>query len=104
MHSKPDVFGAIASEPRRAIIERLASGDTAVTDLAESMNMSISAISQHLSVLKSSGLVENVKSGKQRIYRLQAEPLQEVASWLGRYEPFWQDKLRELGKILEETR
>ncbi len=102
--SKPDVFGAIASEPRRVLLDQLALGPTPVTQLADSMNMSISAISQHLSILKNAGLVENVKAGKQRIYKLKAEPLKEVSAWVAHYQPFWQEKLKELGRNLEETR
>lgn len=101
---RADVFAAIASEPRRALLDRLSAGDTPVSELAESMNMSLSAVSQHLSVLKDAHLVETIKAGKQRIYRLRPEPLQHVNDWLARYEPFWQDKLQELGKVLEENR
>ncbi len=100
----PDVFAAIASGPRRELLEKLAEKESAVTELAASFQMTLSAVSQHLAVLKAAGLVEDVKVGKQRIYRLCPQPLQQVSRWVARYDPFWRNRLIELEKILEENR
>jgi len=96
-----DVFAAIAAPPRREILQMLARRDTAVTEIAESFDMTMSAVSQHLTVLRNAGLVSQHKEGRQRIYRLNPEPLQVVADWLAFYEPFWTNKLTDLGRYLD---
>jgi DNA-binding transcriptional ArsR family regulator len=97
-----DVFSAIAAPTRRALLQRIASREMPVSELAESFEMTLSAISQHLAVLRQAGLVSQHKQGKQRIYRLNPEPLRQVAEWLEFYEPFWTGKLRDLGTYLDE--
>jgi len=72
-------------------------------ELADSFSMTLSAVSQHLSVLREAGLVSLRQEGRQRFYRMNPEPLQQVADWLDFYQPFWTDKLNRLGKHLEET-
>jgi len=99
-----DVFSAIAAPARRAMLQMLARRETPVMELAESFDMSLSAVSQHLTVLKQAGLVTQRKDGRQRLYKLNPEPLQAVSEWLSFYEPFWKNKLSELGTYLEETR
>jgi DNA-binding transcriptional ArsR family regulator len=98
-----DVFSAIAAGPRRAILARLAQREMPVLELAESFDMSLPAVSQHLAILRDSGLVSVRKSGRQRFYRIEAEPLKAVAEWIGTYEKFWNDKLAALGEYLEKS-
>ena len=74
-----------------------------VTELAEIFQMTISAVSQHLSVLRNAGLVTQRKDGKQRLYRTNPEPLQAVSEWLEFYRPYWKDRLTKLGQYLEEN-
>ena len=76
---------------------------TSTPGLAESFSMTLSAVSQHLSVLKQAGLVVDRRLGKQRIYRLNPQPLRQVSEWLQTYEPFWTERLTELGDYLEEN-
>ena len=71
--------------------------------LAESFDMSLSAVSQHLAVLKGAGLVSMRKAGKQRIYKLNAEPLKGIADWVQEYEKFWTGKMAALGEYLKEN-
>lgn len=99
-----DVFSAIATPVRRAILSQLAQRDLGVTKLAASFDMTLPAVSQHLAVLRDAGLVKVRKQGKERIYQIQAEPLKEVAKWVETYEKFWTGKLAALGEYLEETR
>jgi len=99
-----DVFSAIAAPARRAMLQMLAHRETPVMELAESFNMTLSAVSQHLTVLRQAGLVTQRKDGRQRLYKLNPQPLQVVSEWLGFYEPFWNDKLGQLGSYLDETR
>jgi DNA-binding transcriptional ArsR family regulator len=98
-----DIFQAIADSTRRAILDRLRDGEQPVKQLAEPFNMSMPAISQHLQVLCEAGLVQVRKEGRQRLYRLNPEPLKEVSEWVNPYEQFWQEKLDALGKYLEEN-
>jgi DNA-binding transcriptional ArsR family regulator len=103
MHSGADVFSAISAPARREILSRLAGREMPVLELAEAFDMTLSAVSQHLAVLRNAGLVAARKEGKQRIYRLNAEPLRAVADWVSAYEPFWKTKLDALGEYLEEN-
>jgi len=98
-----DVFQAIADPTRRAILDRLRLGEQPVKQLAEPFEMSLPAISQHLQILCNAGLVSQQKLGRQRFYRLNPVPLQQVSEWIAYYEPFWQQKLDALGAYLEET-
>ncbi len=98
-----DIFQAIADPTRRALLDRLRDGEQAVKQLAEPFEMSMPAISQHLQVLCEAGLVQVRKVGRQRLYRLNPEPLKEVSEWVNPYEQFWQEKLDALGKYLEEN-
>lgn len=99
-----EVFAAIAAPVRRAILQSLASGETPVMELAEGFDMTLSAVSQHLTILRLAGLVSQRKDGRQRLYSLNPEPLKAVGDWLSFYEPFWNAKLADLGSYLEGTR
>lgn len=103
MTDASDVFGAIAAPARRAILLMLAERELPVMELAESFEMTLSAVSQHLGVLRSAGLVSQRKSGRQRLYRLNPAPLKEVADWLTFYQPFWQERLSGLGDYLDRS-
>ncbi len=98
-----DVFVAIADPTRRALLDRLRLGEQPVKELAEPFAMSLPAISQHLQVLCEAGLVQMRKAGRQRLYRLNPEPLKQVSDWVAHYEQFWQEKLDALGNYLEEN-
>jgi DNA-binding transcriptional ArsR family regulator len=98
-----DVFSAISAPARRAIMARLSQREMPVQELAESFSMTLSAISQHLSVLRSAGLVTTRKAGRQRIYRLTPAPLREVAEFVATYEEFWSDKFADLREYLDEN-
>ncbi len=98
-----DVFSAISAAPRRAMMQMLSAGEMPVMELASSFDMTLSAVSQHLSVLRDAGLVAIRRDGKRRLYRLNAEPLQQIAEWLEFYEPFWKTRLTDLGQYLEDN-
>jgi DNA-binding transcriptional ArsR family regulator len=103
VESQADVFGAISAASRREILRMLAHGEKPVSEIAGSFDISMSAVSQHLSVLREAGLVSQRKQGKQRVYSLNPEPLRAVADWLDFYQPFWTDRLGQLGRHLEEN-
>lgn len=95
-----DVFQAIAHPARRRILELLEKGELPVSELARDFHASAPALSQHLTVLKKSGLVEEHRLGRQRLYRLTPEPLREVADWVGSHKAYWVVKLAALGQYL----
>jgi DNA-binding transcriptional ArsR family regulator len=96
-----DVFRAIADPTRRAILDHLRAGPTAVNVLAAEFRQSRPAISKHLRVLKSAKLVSEHRSGRERLYQLHPMELQNVASWLEGYRSLWQHKLNNLKRYLE---
>ncbi len=101
--STTDVFAVIADPTRRAMLHRLCEGEHSVTSLAAQFDVTLSAISQHIRILREVGLVTVRKAGRERVYRLNAEPLQPIAAWVNFYAPFWSDKLNALGAYLDET-
>ncbi len=97
-----DVFDAIAHPARRALLDALRAGPRPVHDLAPAFAMSRPAVSQHLRVLREAALVVEERVGRERHYRLNAAPLQEVDLWLASYEQFWRDRLAALGSLLDD--
>lgn len=95
-------FGALADPTRRAIVERLASGEASVGELAEPFDMSLPAISKHLTVLERAGLVERIKEGRTRRCRLVDEPMREALEWIASYGRFWEGQLESLERFLAE--
>lgn len=82
-------FAALADPTRRAILARLALGETSVTELAKPFEMSMPAVSKHLKVLERAGLIVRGREAQWRPCRLEAAPLQEAASWIEDYRRFW---------------
>lgn len=96
------VFQAIACPTRRALLDALALGESNVTNLVAALDVTQSAVSQQLAVLKSAGLVEERVDGRFRFYRLRAKPLSEVDSWVSRYRAYMERQLDSLGRVLDE--
>jgi DNA-binding transcriptional ArsR family regulator len=92
---------ALADATRRDIIARLAAGDATVGELAEPYAMSLAAVSKHLKVLESAGLISRGRDAQRRPCHLEAKPLQAVAQWALNYERFWNRNLDSLGDYLE---
>lgn len=95
------VFAALAHPIRRSIVERLAEGDCAVSDLAEPHDVSLPAISRHLRVLEDAGLLEQTPDGRVRRCALKAKPLSAAFGWLVQYRLFWEDALDAMARHLE---
>lgn len=99
-----DPFLAVADPTRRAILDRLRTGDAPVAQLAASFDMTRPAVSRHLRVLREARLVRERRGGddgRQRIYELTPGPLRDVARWAEQYEVFWQDGLMRLKQHVE---
>jgi DNA-binding transcriptional ArsR family regulator len=95
-------FAALADPTRRAILARLALGETTVAKLAEPFEMSGPAISKHLKVLERAGLITRGREAQWRPCRLQAGPLKDAAGWLDRYRRFWEQSFDRLDDYLHE--
>src|SRR5271154_5832926 len=95
-------FSALADPTRRAILARLASGETSVSELAEPFAMSMPAISKHLKVLQRAGLIERSREAQWRPCRLAPAPLKDASEWLDRYRRFWEESFDRLEDYLRE--
>jgi DNA-binding transcriptional ArsR family regulator len=101
---KYDVFQAIADPTRRKLLELLAEGPLSIASLSSHFTMSRTAVTKHLGILESAGLVSSQKAGREKLYRLEANPLQTLKQWLKFYEQFWDDKLEKLKSIVEDDK
>lgn len=97
-----DTFLALADPTRRHIIETLAAGEASFGDLAARFEMSRPAVSQHLKVLRDTGLVSVRKDAQRRIYRLNSAGLAEIEGWLEKVREFWSERLDELERVLQQ--
>jgi DNA-binding transcriptional ArsR family regulator len=97
-------FAALADPTRRAILARLALGETSVTELAEPFDMSLPAISKHLKVLEHAGLIARGREAQWRPFRIAPVSLREVDGWLGNFRRFWDENFNRLDDYLEELK
>jgi len=95
-------FAALADPTRRAILARLAGGETSVIDIAKPFDISLPAVSKHLKVLERAGLIERGREAQWRPCRLQANPLKGVADWVEFYRQHWEESLSRLDSYLKE--
>ena len=95
-------FAALADPTRRAILARLASGETSVKELSEPFEMSQPAISKHLKVLEKAGLIARGRDAQWRPARLKAEQLKSAADWLDDYRRFWEQSFDRLDDYLKK--
>ena len=93
-------FAALADPTRRALLARLALGETSVTELAEPFAMSLPAVSKHLKVLERAGLIARGREAQWRPCRLQAGPLRNANAWLEEYRRFWEQSFDRLDDYL----
>lgn len=95
-------FAALADPTRRAILARLASGETSVKELAKPFDMSLPAVTKHLKVLQRAGLITQGRQAQWRPCRLDAAPLRDVAGWIEQYRRFWDESFDRLEDYLHE--
>jgi len=95
-------FAALADPTRRAILARLASGETSVSELAAPFDISLPAVSKHLKVLEGAGLIERGREAQWRPCRLRAGPLKGIADWIEHYRRFWEESFDRLDHYLKE--
>ncbi|HSH71654.1 MAG TPA: metalloregulator ArsR/SmtB family transcription factor [Methylophilaceae bacterium] len=95
-------LSALADPTRRAILARLALGETTVNALAEPFEISLPAVTKHLKVLQRAGLISQSKQAQWRPCKLEASPLKEVASYLEQYRKHWELRLDQMDAYLKE--
>ena len=95
-------FAALADPTRRAILARLAQGETTVKELAEPFKMTAPAVTKHLKVLQNAGLITQGRQAQWRPCRLEAEPLKTASDWIDEFRQFWEDTFDRLDDYLKE--
>ena len=96
------VFHALGDPTRRAIVEALSKGPLSVSSLATPLEITVTAVSQHLEVLEASQLVHTEKVGRVRTCRLETAGLNVVEKWIHDRRSLWERRLDRLGALLEE--
>lgn len=94
-------FSALADPTRRKILERLSRSSARVTDLAGPFSISLPAVSRHLRVLETAGLLRRRRAGREHQIELQSAPLRSAGDWIEQYRSFWEGSLNALADYLE---
>ena len=97
-------FAALSDPTRRAILARLALGETSVKDLAEPFPISAPSITKHLKVLERAGLITRSRDAQWRPCRLAAAPLRAVSEWLEDYRRLWEERFASLDNYLGDLK
>jgi DNA-binding transcriptional ArsR family regulator len=97
-------FAALSDPTRRAILARLALGETSVKELAQPFSISPPSITKHLKVLERAGLIHRSRDAQWRPCRLEAAPLKEISEWVERYRSSWEQSLNRLDIYLGNSR
>jgi DNA-binding transcriptional ArsR family regulator len=100
--TESDIFKALADPTRRAVFEKLASGQMNASALREGMEISQPAMSQHLSVLRSAGLIREERQGRYVNYEVDPEGLALIAQWLAKYRAYWPARIDALKTLLKD--
>ena len=99
--SLDSTFAALADPTRRAILARLALGETSVTELAKPFDMSLPAVSKHLKVLERAGLITRGRAAQWRPCRIEPKALKNIDEWLENYRRFFEGSLDRLEDYLK---
>ncbi|MCL4136769.1 UNVERIFIED_CONTAM: hypothetical protein GTU68_057323, partial [Idotea baltica] len=91
-----ETFAALANSTRRAILARLVEGEATVNDLAAPFDMTLPAISKHIKVLESAGLITRGRQAQFRPCTIDAAPLAQVSNWAEQYRHIWEDRFDRL--------
>lgn len=97
-----DIFKALADPTRRAVFEKLAAGSMNASALREGMEISQSAMSQHLAVLRNAGLVREERQGRFVNYEVDPGGLALIAGWLAKYRLYWPARIDALKDLLKD--
>jgi DNA-binding transcriptional ArsR family regulator len=97
-------LSALADPTRRAILARLAKGETTVNEIAKPFDISLPAVSRHLKVLEAAGLISRGREAQWRPCRLEPRALKAVDNWLSRYRRFWTESFDNMDAYLAELK
>ena len=97
-------LSALADPTRRAILARLAKGETTVNEIAKPFDISLPAVSRHLKVLQGAGLISRGREAQWRPCRLEPRALKAVDNWLSRYRRFWTESFDRMDAYLAELK
>lgn len=100
--SLDETFAALADPTRREILTTLAEGERTVSELAEPFEMSLPAISKHLTVLERAGLISRERQGRVRRCNLEPEPFAAALEWIAAHGRFWEERLDSLERVLTQ--
>ena len=95
-------FAALSDPTRRAILARLSLGESSVNELAKPFDMSLPAVSKHLKVLETAGLISRGREAQWRPCKLEAAPLREAFNWIEHYKKFWEQSFDRLDAYLRK--
>lgn len=100
------IFKALGDPSRRYILQMLvlATGALNITAIADEFSSTRQAVTKHIQVLESAGLVKGTRSGREIVYQAHPEKLELVQDWLSTYQEFWNDKLGALGEHLDKKK
>ena len=101
MTSLDDIFSALADPTRRSILAMLLEDDMAVTDVAEPFEMSLAAISKHLTILTKAGLISQEKRGRVKWCKLEPNAMKDASVWMQAFGQFEPVNLEAFEKFLE---
>lgn len=102
MHDRlSQTFSALADPTRRAILARLSSGETSVTELARPFKLTAPAITKHLKVLEKAGLISRTRQAQWRPAKIEALPLKEASDWIEQYRQVWEARFDRLDEYLK---
>jgi DNA-binding transcriptional ArsR family regulator len=96
------IFRALADPTRRAVFERLSQQEMSVSQIKSGFHVSQPAISQHLTALKSAGLVSERRDGRHIYYRCDPNGLAPLADWVQRHRELWPARIEKLKRVLKE--
>ncbi|HEY3643760.1 MAG TPA: metalloregulator ArsR/SmtB family transcription factor [Gammaproteobacteria bacterium] len=100
-HSLDLTLGALADPTRRAILQRLARGETRITDLASPFPISFNSVSKHIRILERARLVRRRRVGREHLFSLEQKPLDEAVAWMASQRNIWNARWDVLEALLE---
>jgi len=93
---------ALADPTRRAILQRLLSGEARVTELAQPFNISLNSVSKHIRILERGQLLKRRRAGREHILSINPEALDEASRWIEAQKSLWTARLSMLDNLLQE--
>ena len=104
MNTQVILFQALADPARLRIVEAMKSGEYAVGDIVERMDIHQSGVSRHLRILSEAGIVQMRPDGQKRLYSLRREAFEQLEKWVAGYRRHWEARLDRFGAALERKR